>query len=181
MRRVSIMYHMHIDHSKPSDDYPHKIESVETCITLPMRDEVAEDLLKNGAESRYLCSMGEVRLILERISELQGYYYSGVCFIEEELREDSEKKILSPNEYLKMVIGKDIKIAGNNPVEEIENILDEHFGEGSYWSYPVEEKDYCEQEGLSVVLVDVSYYDGFNFIKSLRYFEADSESNKEED
>ena len=103
-----------------------------------------------------------------------------VCFIEEESKKASEKKILSPTEYLKMMIGKDIKIEGIHPVEEIEDILDEHFGVGSYWSYPVEEKDYCEQEGLSVVLVDVSYYDGFNFIKSLRYFEVDSGSNKEE-
>lgn len=84
MKRICITYHMHIDHSKPSDDLPHNIETVETCITLPMRDEVADDILENEEESQYLRFMGEVRNILEHISELQGYHFSGVCFVEDE-------------------------------------------------------------------------------------------------
>lgn len=83
MKRIFFIYHIHINHSKPSDKLPHNIETTETCITLPMRDEVADDLLKNGNESRYLCSMGEVRIILEHVSELQGYFFDGVVAVEE--------------------------------------------------------------------------------------------------
>lgn len=84
MKRICFTYHMHINHSKPSDDLPHNIETAETCIALPMRDEVADDLLKNGTKSQYLHFMGEIRIILEHISELQGYFFDGVCTIEEE-------------------------------------------------------------------------------------------------
>ena len=84
MKRICFTYHMHINHSKPSDKLPHNIETSETCITLPMRNEVADDLLKNGIESQYLSSIGEVRIILEHVSELQGYFFDGVCTVEEE-------------------------------------------------------------------------------------------------
>lgn len=84
MKRICITYHMYINHSKPSDNLPHNIETVETCITLPMKDEIAEDLLANGVESRYLRMMGDVRIVLEHISELQGYFFKGVYTIEEE-------------------------------------------------------------------------------------------------
>lgn len=78
MKRIFFIYH-----NKPSANIPHNIEPTETCITLPMRDEVGLDILKNGNESRYLCPNGEVRIILEQISELQGYSFDGVVEIEE--------------------------------------------------------------------------------------------------
>lgn len=80
MKRIFFIYRVH---SKSSDKIPHNIETTETCITLSMRDEVGLDILKNGNESRYLCSKGEVRIILEQISELQGYFFDSVVSIEE--------------------------------------------------------------------------------------------------
>lgn len=80
MKRIFFTYRVQ---NKPSDKLPHNIETTQTCITLPMRDEVGHDILKKGNNSPYLCSKGEVRIILEQISELQGYSFDSVVEIEE--------------------------------------------------------------------------------------------------
>lgn len=52
-------------------------ETTETCITLPMSDENAEELLTDGEESAaYLVSVYD---ILENLSQLQEYDYVGFC------------------------------------------------------------------------------------------------------
>ncbi len=84
MRRICITYQMHIKHFKPHSTIPYTTETAESCITLPMRDLVANDLLAKGIESRYLREGGDVRTTLEHISWLQGYNFSGVCKIDEE-------------------------------------------------------------------------------------------------
>lgn len=83
MKRICITYQMHIKHFNPHSSIPFT-ETAESCITLPMRDLIANDLLANETESRYLREGGDVRETLEYISLLQGYNFSGVCKIEEE-------------------------------------------------------------------------------------------------
>lgn len=86
MKHISITYHMY-------RDYPRK-ETAETCITLPMVKVIADDVLKNGADSKYLfprtldddlCVVpgGVVYEALCRLSEMQGYRYEGFCTAEE--------------------------------------------------------------------------------------------------
>ena len=86
MKRICITYHMH-------RDYPRK-ETAETCITLPMVKVIADDVLKNGADSKHLlprtldddlCVVpgGVVYEALCRLSEMQGYRYEGFCTAEE--------------------------------------------------------------------------------------------------
>lgn len=68
MKHINITYHM----EKAN-------EIAETCITLPMEDKVAEDILANGSDSRYLnpACLGEVYRALKAISSMQGYSYGG--------------------------------------------------------------------------------------------------------
>ena len=70
MKKINITYHM----EKGS-------EISESCITLPMEDTVAEDILKNGEGSEHLCMMrnGEVYRILRSLATIQGYEYIGAC------------------------------------------------------------------------------------------------------
>ena len=58
----------------------------ETCVTLPMLEEVAEDILEKGADSEHLDSMriGEVQRILKSLASIQGYTYDGFCCAEKE-------------------------------------------------------------------------------------------------
>lgn len=86
MKSLCITYHMH-------RNYPRK-EVAETCITLPMKDEIARDILERGEKSRYLdptkisdgmtpVSGGVVYEALCRLSEIQGYRYESFCTAEE--------------------------------------------------------------------------------------------------
>ena len=50
MKHISITYHMY-------RAYPRK-ETAETCITLPMVKVIADDVLKNGADSKFICFLG---------------------------------------------------------------------------------------------------------------------------
>ena len=81
MKRIFFIYR--INYSKPSGDIPQNNEPTETCITLPMKDEIAHDILKNGSESQYLQPMGDVRIVLEQICELQGCSFGDVVSVEE--------------------------------------------------------------------------------------------------
>ena len=76
MKRICITYHMSIDHSRPSDSYPHNIEVAENCITIPMLDEMADDILENQSNSRYLMSHTGQRNVYDALlilALLQGY------------------------------------------------------------------------------------------------------------
>ena len=68
MRKVIVTYQM----TRKTEDGR---ETAETCITLPMSDENAEELLTDGEESTaYLVSVYD---ILENLSQLQEYDYVG--------------------------------------------------------------------------------------------------------
>ena len=65
------------------------LEDCETCIVLPMRDEIAKDILAKDWESSYLDGLGtddtegEIHCILRTVSNIQGYEYAGFCTAEE--------------------------------------------------------------------------------------------------
>lgn len=82
MKHLCITYHMEKNHGTASRP---KMETAETCITLPMQDHIADDILKNGEDSQYMSRMavGYVTAILSELSEIQGYHYSGFCSAEE--------------------------------------------------------------------------------------------------
>ena len=64
---------MYIDYGKPAGSSCNNVEFVETYITLPMRDEVAGDILKKQAGSKYAAPLGEVGGILGDLARLQGF------------------------------------------------------------------------------------------------------------
>lgn len=70
MKHINITYHM----EKPD-------EVAESCITLPMTDDIADDILWMGENSTYLGTghNGEVRRLLESLAAIQGYKYIGAC------------------------------------------------------------------------------------------------------
>lgn len=70
MKKLCITYHMHNDEGV-----------AETCVTLPMLEEVAEDILERGADSEHLNAMliGDVYRILKSLASIQGYTYDGFC------------------------------------------------------------------------------------------------------
>ena len=72
MKHLCITYHM----ERPN-------EIAETCITLPMLDEVAADILARCDDSPYMASGGAVNTILEQLAEIQGYTLLGVCMARE--------------------------------------------------------------------------------------------------
>lgn len=73
-KRLCITYHM----KRPN-------EGAETCITLPMTVEIAESILRDGADSPYLSPIcnGDVYRILACLSNIQGYQFDQVCMVEE--------------------------------------------------------------------------------------------------
>lgn len=74
MKKICITYHM-----SRTD------EGAETCITLPMADEIANDILKKGERSEHLSMMrnGEVYRLLRSLSAIQGYEYDRAYYFEE--------------------------------------------------------------------------------------------------
>lgn len=86
MKRLCITYHMY-------RNYPRK-EIAETCITLPMTPAIADDIIQNGEDSKYLSPAmadenmsvstgGVIYEALCRLAEMQGYHFCGVCSVEE--------------------------------------------------------------------------------------------------
>lgn len=71
MRHICITYHMHREN-----------EDAETCIVLPMTEEIANDILTNGEDSEHLAQNGKVRHILENLSTIQGYEFEGAYHFE---------------------------------------------------------------------------------------------------
>lgn len=75
MKRIRITYHM----EKPG-------EVSESCITIPMTDDIADDILWMQESSTYLGvgHNGVVRRLLENLAEVQGYTFIGACCPREE-------------------------------------------------------------------------------------------------
>ena len=73
MKNICITYHMEREH-----------EVAETCITIPMEDRKAEDLLATQGEWWKLMEGATLDVLLRKLSILQGYRYSGFCMAEED-------------------------------------------------------------------------------------------------
>lgn len=86
MKHLCITYHLSTDHSKPADNYPHNIETAETCITIPMKDEIAADILEHQENSEHVregsLSITPIKTILEELARLQGYQEAHFCCAE---------------------------------------------------------------------------------------------------
>ena len=72
MKHISITYHM-----------SREGEIAETCIILPMEDQIASDILEHQEKSRHVredgCGTIAVRTILTCPAELQGYTDASFC------------------------------------------------------------------------------------------------------
>ena len=47
-------------------------------------------------------------------------------------------KMLTPQTYLEMMTGTYYCLNADNQLEQVENILDDQFGEGAYWSFALD-------------------------------------------
>lgn len=74
MKHLCITYHMTKIKGKRADGSP-VIEIAETCITLPMTNEIADDILRRQKESGYVDERtpGLVAAVLKRLTFMQGY------------------------------------------------------------------------------------------------------------
>lgn len=70
MKRINITYHM----GKTG-------EVAESCITLPITDDIADDILCMEEDSTYFGTghRGTVRRLLENLAAIQGYTFIGAC------------------------------------------------------------------------------------------------------
>lgn len=91
---LSITYHMSKNHGTLLDPI---MENAETAIMLPMKVEIAEDLLLNGSDSKYvekrMVGGGVICEALRCISEAQGYHYEGFCSAELVLLSDYKNRL----------------------------------------------------------------------------------------
>ena len=72
MKHICITYHM-----------TRKNEIAETCITLPMEDAKAAELLACQEGCLQLREGATLDVLLRKLSILQGYQYAGFCIAEE--------------------------------------------------------------------------------------------------
>lgn len=75
MKKVCITFHM----SKSG-------EIVETCTTLRVKDELAEDALKRGVDAVIM-----LKDTLKHLAALQGYRYAGACYLAPADVQDAEE------------------------------------------------------------------------------------------
>lgn len=72
MKYLNITYHMYRNN-----------ETAETCITLPMASEVADDILTNQYDSPYTASVSPIGCIISALADLQSYDSGLFCCAEE--------------------------------------------------------------------------------------------------
>lgn len=76
MKHICITYHM-----------TRKNEVAETCITLPMEAQIAEDILEHQGDSQYVeqgsFTITNIKIILNNLAALQGYGNAMFCSAEE--------------------------------------------------------------------------------------------------
>ncbi len=72
MAHLSITYHMYNAQT-----------TAETCITLPMMSETADDILRNQYDSPHVAPSSAVGRIISALADLQGYDSALFCCAEE--------------------------------------------------------------------------------------------------
>ena len=89
-------------------------------------------------------------------------------------------KVLSARTYLEMMTGDYYCLRAENQLEEVENILDEQFGEGSYWSFALDNISEVMENDHKVVLVHiVNINDACEQEDIYRWFEVPDDWTKE--
>ena len=72
MKHICITYHM-----------TRKNEIAETCITLPVEEHIADDILRHQGDSQYVrqgsFTITNIKIILNNLAELQGYVDAAFC------------------------------------------------------------------------------------------------------
>ena len=64
-------------------------------------------------------------------------------------------KILSAQTYLEMMTGNYYCLNADNQAEQVENILEEQFGQGAYWSFALDNITEVMKNDHKVVLVKI--------------------------
>ena len=64
-------------------------------------------------------------------------------------------KILSAQTYLELITGNYYCLNADNQVEQVENILEEQFGQGAYWSFALDNITEVIKNDHKVVLVKI--------------------------
>lgn len=64
-------------------------------------------------------------------------------------------KILSAQTYLELITGNYYSLNADNQVKQVENILDEQFGQGAYWSFALDNISEVMENDHKVVLVEI--------------------------
>ena len=64
-------------------------------------------------------------------------------------------KILSAQTYLELITGNYYSLNADNQVKQVENILDEQFGQGAYWSFALNNISEVMENDHKVVLVEI--------------------------
>lgn len=81
--------------------------------------------------------------------------------------------IYSPQNYVSAVTGVCYILKhGKYPCEEIKEILGYYHDYENLWDYPLTEIEHIVENEIPVVLVDVSHYEGDNYITEYRWFEV---------
>ena len=92
------------------------------------------------------------------------------------------EKIYTPQSYCEKMTGCCYGFNQDDTVGEIEEVLKRHGLESENWSYPLSEIDHIVENGLNVVLVDVSGFDKqgkwrqeYRWFEVPEYFEEEDE------
>ena len=92
------------------------------------------------------------------------------------------EKIYTPQSYFEKMTGRCYGFNQDDTVGEIEEVLKRHGLESENWSYPLSEIDHIVENGLNVVLVDVSGFDKqgkwrqeYRWFEVPEYFEEEDE------
>jgi len=64
-------------------------------------------------------------------------------------------KILSAQTYLELITGNYYSLNADNQVKQVENIIDEQFGQGAYWSFALDNISEVMENDHKVVLVEI--------------------------
>ena len=89
------------------------------------------------------------------------------------------EQIYSPPGYVCAVTGTGYVFKYKmHPADEIQYLLSQH--DYDLWDYPLTEIDHIVENGLNVVLVDCSHYEGDMYINEYRWFEVPDDFKEEE-
>jgi len=93
-------------------------------------------------------------------------------------------KVISASTYLEIMTGNYYCLREENQVEQVENILDEQFGEGAYWSFALDNISEVMENDHKVVLVEcvniVMIGDNAEQDQIYRWFEIPDDWTKED-